>query len=319
MPVRSSSELARRGRVGPQQLALQRSWLCRMGAAAYLLMPGDSGLAPAFAQPLDVPASDAVAPATREAPRWPDGRPNLGAPPGEAGMWVGFGSRPMLFEFDVAPEGSIIVHDDPADLPADRFPKPRYSDVPFQPWARALFEHRARNRMEPYTRCKASAGPRFVATAYGTQFVEQPELGRMYIFPTGGPRTYRTIHMDGRSHPENPGPTYLGHSIGRWEGDTLVVETVGLNEKMWIDAEGSPTTDLLRLTERFTRIDFGTLRYDVTIDDPGAYTDVWRSGFFMSWEPDETFEFVCQDYNLAPELMIGSDHAGVDRSLPYVP
>lgn len=255
----------------------------------------------------------------RPAPRRPDGRVILGSPPGDVGGWTGFGSRPMLYEFDVVPEGSIIAATPPEQLRPGRFPKPKYSEIPFQPWAKALFENRSRNRFEPYTRCKASAGPRGVATAYGTQIVDIPELQRIYIFTEGGPHTYRVIYMDGRSHPEDLKPTYQGHSIGHWEGDTLVVDTVGFNEKMWFDPEGSPHTDQLHLIEHFTRVDYDTLKYEVTIDDPGAYTESWDSGFYMNWSPGESFEFVCQDGNLAFELLVGTDYTSVDRSSPVVP
>jgi len=257
--------------------------------------------------------------ASRPAPRSEDGRVILGASPGEPGAWTGFGSRPMLFEFDVVPEGSIIAATPPEQLRPGRFPKPKYSEIPYQPWAKALFEHRSRNRFEPYTRCKASAGPRGLATAYGTQILDVPELQRIYIFTQGGSHSYRVIYMDGRPHPDDLTPTYQGHSVGRWEGDTLVVETIGFNEKMWIDAEGSPHTEQLHLIERFTRVDFDTLMYEVTIDDPGAYTRPWESGFSMNWSWAEGFEFVCQDGNLAFELMVGTDYTSVDRSRPVVP
>ena len=126
--------------------------------------------------------------------------------------------------------------------------------------------------------------------------------------------------MDGRPHPKDMDPTYYGHSVGHWEGDTLVIDTVGFNERSWIDLRGMPTTESLHLTERITRPDFNTLRYEITIDDPEAYTAPWTTGMFFRWAPGaEQFEFVCQDGNLAPILMIGADNKKLDRSSRIAP
>jgi hypothetical protein len=122
--------------------------------------------------------------------------------------------------------------------------------------------------------------------------------------------------MDGRAHPKDLDPAYIGHSIGRWEGDALIVDTVGFNEKSWIEAEGFPHTDQLHLIERFTRTDFNTLRYEVTIDDPGAYTRPWTGGFNLRWDAGaEMFEYVCQDNNRVEEMNDGADGALRRRSM----
>jgi hypothetical protein len=269
------------------------------------------------AQPPRPPARE-----SQPAPRNAEGRVILGSVPGETpGMWANFGTRPMLSVFDVIPEGSIIAYtpyEDVLKIP-DRYPKIKLSEIPYQPWAKGLFEARSRTRFEPYTRCKPSPGPREVATAYGTQFVEFPDMQKIYIFPTGGPRHYREIFMDGREHPANLKPTYHGHSIGHWEGDTLVVDTVGFNEKMWFDDVGSPHTTQLHLTERFTRVSLERLDYQVTVDDPGAYTKTWTSGYNMNWDDGETFEFVCQDANMAFDLMLGTEYETMDRTQPIFP
>jgi hypothetical protein len=121
--------------------------------------------------------------------------------------------------------------------------------------------------------------------------------------------------MDGREHPKDLIPSYFGHSIGHWEGDALVVDTVGFNERSWFSRDGLPTTDKLHLTERYTRPDFDTLHYDVTIDDPGAYDGPWNSGFVITWNPgQELFEYVCQENNVSPASMIGEG-----RISPIVP
>jgi len=161
---------------------------------------------------------------------------------------------------------------------------------------------------------------RQVATAYGTDYIDVPEQKRIYITTTGGPHTFRAIYLDGRPHPKDLDPSYYGHSVGHWEGDTLVIDTVGYNERGWIDQRGIPTTEQLHTIERISRPDLNTLRYELTIDDPGAYTATWTTGMFFRFAPGaEQFEFVCQDGNLAPLLMIGEGNGQVDRTSPIVP
>jgi hypothetical protein len=254
----------------------------------------------------------------RPAPRTADGRVILGSPTGVRGTWAAVDNRIAI------PERKEETGDRDADAnfptgPA-AFPKPKMSAVPFQPWARALFNFRTTHEFEPYTRCKPAGGARQVATAYGTDFIDVPEQKRIYITQTGGPHSFRPIFMDGRVHPKDLDPSYYGHSVGRWDGDALLIDTVGFNERSWIDLRGMPTTEQLHLTERITRPDFNTLRYEITIDDPGAYTAPWTTGMFFRWQSGaEQFEFVCQDGNLAPVLMTGSENAKVDRSSRVAP
>ncbi|HXH24385.1 MAG TPA: hypothetical protein VNI78_03985 [Vicinamibacterales bacterium] len=191
--------------------------------------------------------------------------------------------------------------------------------LPIQPWARAMFAHRQVNEFEPHTRCKPSGVARQFQTPYGVEFVELPEQQRIYIFDIGGPHTYRTIYMDGRTHPRNVVPMPYGHSIGWWEGDTLVVETTGFTEGFWMDRKGLPHTDRLRTVERFTRTEYDTIRYELTVDDPGAYTEVWTTAVVLRWEQNtELFEYICQQSNYAPTLMVG-EFERVDRTSSIVP
>jgi hypothetical protein len=208
-------------------------------------------------------------------------------------------------------------------LPGDggaQVTSPDGASVPLQPWARAVLNHRRVNQLEPHTRCKPSGGIRQFLTPYGVEFVEFKDLQRIYIFDIGGPHTYRTIYMDGRTHPANLKPSYYGHSIGWWDGDTLVVDSTGFNESFWIDRRGTPHTDRLRLLERFTRVDSVTMKYEVTLDDPGALTQPWTAGFNLRWEDGtELFEYVCQQANYAPNLMVGGEASSIDRSSAIVP
>ena len=128
-------------------------------------------------------------------------------------------------------------------------------------------------REDPYPKCVPHGGPRQFAAAGGFQILQMPEVQRIFIISGGAARTWRVIFMDGRSHPDINSdefdPGYMGHSVGHWEGDTLVVDTVGFNEKEWLlGREGMPTTEALHLIERFSRPDFNTLRYEPTVDDP---------------------------------------------------
>jgi hypothetical protein len=249
-------------------------------------------------------ASAPAAPA-KPTPRGPSGRPLLGTSPGETALWLPAGGG-----------GERLTNLDTAAAIPDKL---QVSEVPMQPWARALYDYRQENQLEPHTRCKPSGGPREFLTPYGVEILEMPSLQAIFIFDLGGPHTYRTIYMDGRQHPADLTPSYYGHSTGKWEGDTLVIDTIGFNDKFWIDRLGTPHTEKLHMTEKLTRTDYNTIKYDVTVEDPGAYTKPWTSGFNLRWTPNsELFEYVCQDNNYAPELMVGSKEF-VDRTSKIVP
>jgi hypothetical protein len=253
----------------------------------------------------------------------------LAAPPGQHGVWIppNAGDE-RLVELDstsAAPVNPFAIESNPlqrtpraavASVPS--FRKLKVGEIPFQPWARALYDYRQGNQFEPHTRCKPSGGPRQFLTPYGVDFVELPELKRVLIADIGGPHTLRVIHVD-ESHPADLAPSSVGHSIGRWEGETLMVDTIGFNERFWIDRWGLPHTQRLHVVERFTRVDATTLKYEVTVDDLGAYTAPWTSGLLLRWDStQELFEYVCQDNNLAPEMMVGTSEK-VDRTSVIVP
>ena len=234
-------------------------------------------------------------PAPAPAPRWPDGRVNLGAPAGEKGVWERRTEH-------------LVVNPRSYQAPATRNARVHIDQVPLQPWARALVDHRHASGLasEPYTRCKPAGGPRQFMSPYGLEIVDMPELQRIFVFNISNAQSYRVIYMDGSGHPANPMPGYFGHSIGRWEGDTLVIDTVGFSERFWMNRDGLPHTSQLHLVERLTRVDFENLNYEVTIDDPGAYTAPWTSGYTLGFTRGaELFEYQCQENNLSPESMVG--------------
>jgi hypothetical protein len=199
-------------------------------------------------------------------------------------------------------------------------PAAKLENVSFQPWAKALYDERQKHELEPHARCKPSGAARQFMTPYGVEFTVLPELQRIFIFDIGGPHTYRTVYMDGRSHPDNLTPSNYGHSIGWWDGDTLVVDTVGYNEDFWLDRRGLPHTEQLHTIERFLRTDKNTIDYKITIDDPGAYTKPFDGGFNLRYnENQELFEYVCQQANYAHELMVGGESRKISRSSQIVP
>jgi len=181
-------------------------------------------------------------------------------------------------------------------------------DVPFQPWAKKLYDERNANftKDDPEGYCLPPGIPRMSATGFPFQIYQLADR-IMFVFE-GGAHMWRTVYMDGRKHtpPEKWNPTYLGEGIGHWEGDTLVVDVTGFNDRSWIDAAGHPHTEQLHVVERFTRVDAMTLHYEALIDDPGAYTKPWSTSWFISFRPGlEPFEYICQENNRDMKHLIG--------------
>jgi hypothetical protein len=180
-------------------------------------------------------------------------------------------------------------------------------DIPFQPWAEAVFDARQANnsRYDPEGYCLPPGIPRALGTPYPMQFIQ--EEGRIIQIFEGGAHIWREIFMDGRAHPEGDAlnPTYNGHSVGHWEGETLVVDVVGFNERTWLDIAGHPHTDGMQVTERYTRTDLNTLSYEATIDDPKTYTRPWTTAWTIPWRAgQELQEYICQENNQYLESLI---------------
>ena len=252
--------------------------------------------APAGAQAV---ADDPVAPT----PRLTDGTPNLGRVPGEKGVWgvpyitnmaarvIRVDGRPVAPPTD-APGGGRGARGGTASEP----------HIPFMLWSAGIYDYNSANssKYDPEGYCLPPGGPRMMATPYPMEIMQLPDQERIIMIFEGATHIWREIYMDGRPHPDGDAlnPTYLGHSVGHWDGDTLVVDVVGFNENTWIDFFGHPHTDALRVVERFSRPDKHTLHYEATIDDPGAYWVPWTVAWDIPWRPDEELmEYICQENN----------------------
>ena len=220
-------------------------------------------------------SSVSARPAFAPVPRWPDGQPRLGPPPGAKGYWR-----------------ADVQDPDTANLKA--------GEAVALPWAKAVLDYRVRTQFkdDPAARCVPPGGPRQFLGPQGFQFVEQRELGRILVLLGDGDRNWRIIYTDGRpvAQPADVVASYYGSSVGRWDKDTLVVDSVGYNEKFWFMSGGLPHTEALHLTERFTRQDRNLMKYAVTIDDPRTYTKPWTAAWTMQWVPDQEIqEFFCEE------------------------
>jgi hypothetical protein len=220
-------------------------------------------------------------------PRTPDGKPDLTAPvqkaadghPDLSGVWRADG-RPLQV---IAPEASI----------------------PFQPWAAKLSQERAngaRGKDDPAAHCIPGM-PKLLVLPYPYKIAQVP--GMMLMLYEGF-TTYRQIFTDGRALPKDPQPAWLGYSVGKWEGDTFVVDTIGVNEQTWMDNAGRPHSDAMHLTERYHRKDFGHMDMQLTIDDPKAFTKTWTVNENATLMPDtDLLEYICSEDNKDVEHLVG--------------
>jgi len=256
-------------------------------------------------------------------PRLADGTPNLGRVAGEKGVWnvpyitnmgerivegdgttvverrlaSGRGGRGARGESGGPPLGGGEGTSGGARGGARSEPQ-----VPFMPWSAAMYDYISKNesKYDPEGFCLPPGGPRLMATPYPMEIVQLPEQKRILMIFEGATHIWREIYMDGRPHPQGDGlnPTYLGHSVGRWEGDTLVVDIVGFNEQTWIDYYGHPHTDMLHVVEKYSRPNRNVLHYEATFDDPGAYTKPFTVRWNINWNPTgELTEYICQENN----------------------
>ena len=175
---------------------------------------------------------------------------------------------------------------------------PKGETIPLLPEAKKLMDAR-QSKDDPEANCLPTGVPR--RDPYPWRLVQTPTHAKathIFLLFEGNIHSYRQIFMDGRKHPDDPDPTWYGHSVGHFEGDTLVVDTVGFNDKFWFDFRGHPHTEKLHTIERYTRTDLGTMVIETTIDDPGAYSKPFKVTFTARLRPgEELMEYICQENN----------------------
>lgn len=178
-------------------------------------------------------------------------------------------------------------------------------EIPLKPAARALYNERIANngKDHPGVSCLPSGIPEKDNIPDGLKVVQTEDLT---IFLHDSRTIFRQIFTDGRKHPKNAQPTWMGYSIGHWEDDVFVVETIGQNGKTWLDMRGLPGTESLRVIERFSRPRIGRMDIEVTIDDPEAYTRPWKVNMGWTLIPDtDLIESICEENNKDPVHMVG--------------
>src|SRR5580692_1621822 len=212
-------------------------------------------------------------------PRTPDGKPNLSARtpraadgrPNLSGLWRTDSAPPEMLE-RLIPGATNGAGEEPlSQYFINIFSDFKHEDAPIRPDAAALFRQRAKNfsTASPLSHCLPEGMPLVEMAPAPYKIVQTPGLTLMlYERDT----TYRQVYTDGRKLPDDPQPSWLGYSVGKWDGDTLVVETVGFNDRGWLDARGHTHSEALHLTERFHRLDFGDMEVQLTIDDAQTYT-----------------------------------------------
>ena len=241
---------------------------------------------------------------TLAAQRGPDIRPGAAAPTSAAsilGLQAGGGRGPAAPQGPTPrlPDGSVDLSGvwqggGPTGDIGQGLPKGE--TIPLLPDAKKLMETR-KSGDDPEANCLPTGVPR--VAPYPWRIVQSPAFKKathLYFLFEGNIHSFRQIFVDGRKHPDDPDPTWYGHSVGHWDGDTLVIDTVGYNDKFWFDFKGHPHTEKLHTIERWTRTDLGTLVNEVTIDDPGAYSRPFKVTFTARLRPaDELMEYICQE------------------------
>jgi hypothetical protein len=243
----------------------------------------------------DVPRkADGTSDLTAPAPRLPDGKPDF------SGIWHAarrLSCTPEISRFiacDSEIGGSPHARNFGVDMPAG---------LPYQPWAAALVEQRTKDQGvdDPHVRCLPDNPPRPWTMPHLIKAVHTPKL-LVLLYEVNA--MYRQIFIDGRPLPEDPNPSWNGYSTARWDGNTLVVQTGGFRDNLWIDMSGSPMSDAARMTERLRRPNYGTLELEITVDDPKVYTRPWTVKMSQNIELDtELIDEFCLENEKSYERM----------------
>jgi hypothetical protein len=227
-------------------------------------------------------------------PRLANGKPNLTAPapktadgkPDLSGIWTTKAGYTGNIARDLKP-----------------------GEVSFTPWAAELYKHRqdTLSKDDPQGYCVLSGVPREHVVPYPFKILNSTSgNGGMIAILYEALHSYRQIFLDGRKLPKDPNPTWMGYSVGRWDGDTLVVDSSGFVDNNWLDNGGHMGTEAMKLTERFRRRDYGHIDLQFTIDDPKAYTKPWTVNLEFTATPDsELIEYVCDENEKDLKHLVG--------------
>jgi hypothetical protein len=242
-------------------------------------------------------------------PLTPDGKPNLEAPtprtpdgkPDLTGVW----ENVWFYNGKVSPP----LASPPGEPPASTFSNIGAgfkNGLPLKPWAADLLKQRREQNSKdnPDAHCLPMGLMQFHEHPQPRKMIQTPDV---LVILYEGNSGIRQIFTDGRSAPKNdPQPWWYGYSAGKWDGDTLVVTTTGFRDGGWLDIFGTPLTEAATMTERYQRLNYGTLRIDVTIDDPKAYTEPFTVRVNQKIVPDgELIEFICGENERSTPHMIG--------------
>ena len=234
-------------------------------------------------------------------PRTPDGKPNLTAPaprapngkPDLSGIWMAQ-SSPIPELLGLLPGGvNGLGENIPSKYFLDILADFKRGEEPLLPAAAAAQRSISVGRDAPITRCLPAGVPEGDVMPTPFKLIQTPGLIVM-LYELDN--SFRQIFTDGRKHPDDPQPSWLGYSVGKWEGDWLVVDSIGFNDQSWLDAGGHTHSDALRVTERFHRRDFGHLEVEVRLDDPKTFTKPVAIHFNEELVPDtELIESFCAE------------------------
>ena len=246
---------------------VRRPWAAsiRVGAALLLTVTAQAQRPPTSPAALTVTGD-----AARRDIRVPETVPNI------SGTWVSLSGNRSIVPMDGSP-------------------------TPFLPWARAYFEARGAAEaggmplFDPNASCLPSGVPRVIPVPYPLDIVQTPERTLIAIEVM---HSYRVVHMDRAAPPPDYTPSYLGYSVGHWEGDALVVKTTGMNGYTQVDEEGRPKSTAITVTERYQKRAPDLLEITYMIDDPRTYTHPWTARAQFRWAPDfRLSEYVCEENN----------------------
>jgi hypothetical protein len=227
-------------------------------------------------------------------PKKADGTPNLAAPapktaggkPDLSGLWELEKNNPCppqgCVDMEITHEFLNLGWNMPGGLP-------------YQPWAAALRKERMaeNSKTDPGSNCRPTGLLKLIINPFFRKFIQLPGV---LVILNERDTSYRQIFIDGRALPVDPLPTPNGYSVGKWNGDTLEVQTIGITDGQWADRSGSPLTDAAKITERFRRVNYGRMEIEITVDDAKAYTKPWTVKINQFLSPNnELMDYFCME------------------------